>query len=490
MRIRRSDAQDDSWSGKTLAVKVEIIEADVTGAKTKADWIGLERSYGAGPNTSDKSKYCDGTGELGASSAGKRKYFTTDLTTSESELARTAINELIGTDGFSQKGGQMVIVPVTAAGECVWIYVDECDEDIANDEARTEASTDLQAVRKATIRVTNGYLAENKSFLPLQEGVYDYYIINQHKLYKVTYGSNTYCIEHEEEYLYNFDSEDTYTDNQTEFEGMAWGLDGAQLSFDHQAMYASSEGEISSSVTKIVNDLVKEKSPFYDFYLSDDIRPEEAEVHSRAGYDFTKEIISDINNTNRNTNTNYTIGALALDAKPRCAIEYCYNRNKRNADGTITASNIKWYMPSIDELQDIVSAAYSDFEVFQNKFYWSCQPAYTPRYLYYEPKGWSLGIGQRHGSFAIDNVNSARATRAVYRNGEYTYDASGASGYYDVFHIINEWKLSDNISTKNTSTPFTHSYMGDSWTAPAIFYQPGYFSRTRPCRVRAVRKMN
>ena len=67
--------------------------------------------------------------------------------------------------------------------------------------------------------------------------------------------------------------------------------------------------------------------------------PSNAAFYSFAGWDFTKAIISDINNDTRETNTDYTIGALALDAKPRCAVEYCYNRNKRNANGFIDSIN-------------------------------------------------------------------------------------------------------------------------------------------------------
>ena len=471
-----------------------------------ARWIGLERSFGNGvaPNTS--TKYCIGSGDYGPSSAGKRKYFTTDLTygTLNKSLTDATKGELLYSDsdgavkaGFSKDGGQTVIVPVhnnpvhgnvasSILGECVWLYVDECDEE-------AEASTVPGAVRSATIRVTYGSV-DDGTFKPDSEDSYDDYVINQHLLFKIDKDQNNnpigpYYIEYEEEYLYNFDAEDDFNNNQTFDNGMTWGLEGAQLSFDHKAMYASSEGEISASVTTIVNNLVQERSPYYDFYLTDDVRPAQADVHSLAGYDFTKEIINDINNTSRNTNTSYTIGALELDKKPRCAIEYCYNRNKRNASGQVVETN--WYMPAIDELQEIVSSnAYSEFEEFQGYFYWSCQPAYTPRYLYYEPQGLSFGIGQRHGSFAIDNVDYARATRTVYKNSEYTYDASGATGYYDVFHIINDWWFSDNISTKSTKTPFTHSYMGNSWTAPAMSMQPGYKLRTDNCRVRAVRKMN
>ena len=313
IRIRKSDASDPDWNGKELAVKVEIIQADITGAssKSKADWIGLERSYGDSVPKNDG--YCNSTTNKSAN--GKRLYFTTDLTTVE--LASSAENVLIGDNGYSQKGGQFVIVPVTTDGECVWIYVDECDEDIPSDLARSEASFDKQATRKATIRITNGYLDGNaKEFKPLNENVYEDYILCQHKLFKIQSendlngnGSDTddyYYIEHEEEYLYNFDAEDTYAQNQTQFEGMPWGLPGAQLSFDNRSAYVTDEGGFIQGLTTNANRVIDRYSPFYDFYLEEDVREDLKETitfRNFAGYTFTAEIIADINNNGRDTNT-------------------------------------------------------------------------------------------------------------------------------------------------------------------------------------------
>ena len=63
------------------------------------------------------------------------------------------------------------------------------------------------------------------------------------------------------------------------------------------------------------------------------------------------------------------------------AVEYCYSRNKRNADGTV---DVKWYLPSADELEDFIVAGYSAFKEFQDNYYWTSQPAYIRNAFYYE----------------------------------------------------------------------------------------------------------
>ena len=46
----------------------------------------------------------------------------------------------------------------------------------------------------------------------------------------------------------------------------------------------------------------------------------------------------------------------AKDAQPQSAVEYCGNKNKRNSDGTIDYDNMTWYLPAIDEIEDICTA--------------------------------------------------------------------------------------------------------------------------------------
>lgn len=60
---------------------------------------------------------------------------------------------------------------------------------------------------------------------------------------------------------------------------------------------------------------------------------------------------------------------MSLNDKPRSAAEYCYNKNKRNDDGSI--SNAKWFLPGIRQLESILTTYYSQYPEFQQNFYWS-----------------------------------------------------------------------------------------------------------------------
>lgn len=476
LRIRANMKDDRFKNGgipNNTAVKVEISEKDETG-DTKANWIGLERSYGNGSVSNAGTTYCTGSGDYGPSSAGKRKYFTTDLT----------ITTLAGANG------QTVIVPVTETGECVWIYVDECDEE-------AEASTDLQAIRSAKITVTYGTLDDSNNFTADNSVQPVEYVINQHLLYKIQSdndldgNANTtdyYYIEHEEEYLYNFDAEDNYEKNQTQFEGMPWGLNGVQLSFDKKAfvLYGGWIKEITESVNKSITSI----APYYDFYLAtDDVEiDEDGRKLAFGGYTFCEEIIADLNNSNKATNVTQKdkIGVLALNEQPSSAIEYCYNRNKRDENGNVVTMN--WYMPAIDEIQEIVTKAYIQFDDFQNKFYWSCQPAYIQNFAHY--KFWVvITTIQRRATYMIDNVNYARATRFNYTTGH--YDESGVNGFKQVM-TINGWDLTDIDYSDVPENGYVYNYEG-SFTAYPMETETGYKHRTNEedwCRVRAVRKMN
>ena len=61
------------------------------------------------------------------------------------------------------------------------------------------------------------------------------------------------------------------------------------------------------------------------------------------------------------------------DSEPASAFHYCYGKNKRNADGTV--SDAHWYMPGIRELERALVQYYLTFEDFQGKLYWSASSA-------------------------------------------------------------------------------------------------------------------
>ena len=202
-----------------------------------------------------------------------------------------------------------------------------------------------------------------------------------------------------------------------------------------------------------------------------------------------------------NNDSSDDIDVLPLNQTPRSAVEYCYNKNKRNADGTI--SNVYWYLPAIDELEDIIVSSYYDiesktyarFEDFQNKFYWSSQPAFIRNFAYYQ------GITNSRdawGAMYIDNVNYARATKVNYLGeDQYDYaksginiqtDDDGNDVYYNAVHYV--W--GGLISTSNYG-PSDGTVRIDNRITITLWelekqIQEGYKPRTDMARVRCVRK--
>ncbi len=491
MRIRANPQHTGTTQpdGSIPAVKVEVVYDDNDAAKNDKSkrWIGLDRSYGNGKSSSAGTTYCNGTNN---SAHGKRKYFTTDLTTAT--LAGSGTFE----NGLSTAGGQTVIVPVNTAGECVWVYVDEC----------LEASTDLKAIRSAKIVLTNGYVDNKGTFI--SEGTPIEYIINQHKLFKIVSKKDpnrVYYIEHEEEYLHNFDADDAFGQNITEFEGMEWGLNEIQLSHEYPASYITTNisgwlaGIIewlftnwggADSMEDIANqELIKAGfAPYYDFYLTRDIDRTELTRRDYAGYFFNTEIASYLL-TNYSSEAKAKINGIALDETPKSAFAYCYNRNKRDANGNVVSQD--WYMPSIDELEEIMELAHMQFIDFQGQLYWSCQPAYKKHEIDFEywqhwlnanSAGSSDKEGDIEGVYYTENEVRARATRVERENGQFKEVLSSSADMYGVQKGI----LKAGIVYHNSAF-----VIGDynNYTVTYDEY-PGNLPRIgKQCRVRAVRRM-
>ena len=142
-------------------------------------------------------------------------------------------------------------------------------------------------------------------------------------------------------------------------------------------------------------------------------------VNDRSGHSFTQYIVDQTD-----------IGALPLYKDPESAVEYCYNKNKRNINGEV--DKLVWYLPAIDEIEEIVKSQYNGnysyirFEDFRGKFYWSSQPAYEYNYI-----DVSRSWGSRYGIYMTDNIERARATKVTFTGGDpnddnnYTVEASG-----------------------------------------------------------------
>ena len=450
---------------------VQILNQDGT-ANDVPGWIRLEASG----NTSAHIT----TGV----SAGKRKYFTTDLVTNTLS-AKTSIT----------------VNNLSANNQTLWIYVDE----------NTTTTS-----RAAIVRVS--YDGVNKDYKIVQNGLYSVVGADSGK---------TYYIEQYEEYLYNYDAEDSY--GQTKDEGMPWGLNTVQLSHIHDSFICE---ETNSNWTSFI-----QKNPIkYDFYIgkhdddnenSDVYTKDGGTLHNYAGQEFTKEIAE---------NPNAGLTKLTLAETANSAVEYCYNRNKRDANGNVV--KVEWYLPSADELEDFIVPAYSTFEEFQDNYYWTSQPAYVRNAFYYEYYDGSKSNSNRVDTYVFvtyeDNKTHARATKVVYNNSKYDYVLSGLNRtsenatidcnspickdtYFNVMYGWYRWtswslfqgtqthtdeKLGDKAMTadehfneyidgRSTGTRY-HVELGhlEDLIQKTEDGEHGYHERTKSNRVRCVRKMN
>lgn len=336
-------------------------------------WIGMEMSGSSGDHIVEPGKPADG----------KRKYFTTDLISSLSGNTSLEVNDL----GYN-------------ANQTVWLYVDE----------NTTTTS-----RSAILRIQYDYEdpVTGDTAAPMD------YVITQHGLYKVTNGDRTYYIENFEEYLYNYDVEDVY--GQTKEEGMPWGLDGKQLSNEH---YSYDSAELTPNVDWAKYEKTAPR-PYYDFYTWE----QDSEVLIAAGFDGTEEVCHNFAGAGQHfteviaNNTNSGVAYRNLGESAESAVEYCYNRNKRNPNGTV---DVKWYLPSADELEDFIVAAYSTFKEFQDNYYWTSQPAYIRNIFYYEYQRNSISSKSISRPIVYDdNTKYARATKVIYEDGEYVPAKSG-----------------------------------------------------------------
>lgn len=116
-------------------------------------------------------------------------------------------------------------------------------------------------------------------------------------------------------------------------------------------------------------------------------------------------------------------GRMTLQDTPKSAFQYCYNRNKRNVDGSISAdygtwgifttnyyeqeNESKWFLPGIRQMEDALTQYYTVFGEFQDNYYWSAS------------------AGERENGTDGQNPKRARATK-IKPNG--TYEESGGGG--------------------------------------------------------------
>lgn len=410
------------------------------------NWIRLEKKTSA---PASDATYCTN---------GKRKYFTTTL-----------MNDLPNNP----------ITITSNSDNCVWVYIDENTELIQGTVTDAKIKEQQKKTRKAQIEV---------KFIP-QDGsaeVIKTYTFEQRYLFPVLSKTTDklYYIEYYEEYLHNFDSDDGY--GLTDYEGMPWGLDGVRLSHLYKAAYVTNTSTdnfftwimelLGWSQENFINGIETSSGEDvnYDFYLPRD-NPGGGTTREYSGYTYTTEITE---------YTGISDKVLALNEQPESAIEYCYNKNKRTSAGKV--NQIKWYMPSIDEIEDITMSAYTEFDVFQDKYYWSSQPAYLNYELQIKGTVYQWGfipVGVNGtGAYSSDDLERARATKVEYSGGTYNPAESGTSGFSGK-NVGTASGNTNNAKIDYIYTPYTGNQLN-------VTRGSGNKLRTEKCRIRAVYKHN
>ena len=265
---------------------------------------------------------------------GKRNYFTTNLVTSElKDNTSYTVTSTDATETYEER---------------IYFYIDENVPQYGHQNGEDVDS------REATIVITytspNGE-SESREVILRQSGMKAVYF-NKFSQGTYNYGRQAYWfyIEDYEEYLEHYDGKNEYTDT---YEGFKWGLDG--LRSDLGVGYGQ------------------------DFYQ-----------YMSWGWKNTMQIMEKYRNSKL-----WRGHEMTLNEDPSGAAEYCYNKNKRNEYGNV--SEARWYLPTISELEYALERYYTDYEVFQDKWYWSSNP----------------GAAGNNGDSG-ENPEYARATRIKY----------------------------------------------------------------------------
>ena len=447
-------------------IKIEVQR----GEGQNTSWIALERPIES--EISSGSVYAKG---ISGAYPTKRKYFTTGLI---SELD----NRLINGEDDPTAGSSVTFRtddPDAMSGKVItWVYIDEYD------------SSSADSYREATLAVT--FTMDGSS-----EGVTKRYLVRQSAMYPMTIGRTSYGVELFEEYTMDYDSEAHYDSEEdlgfeSTVDGFPWGLEGIELSRNKPALHSDEidlkvdEPNTSDELSVFLNNGIKFDIPlvgsynfdflgtistllndqfntslqsldsYYDFYTSDDVGEDgilsdllgTGESRDYEGFIMNVEIIHTLLQ-NYGSEASAKLNGMILDEDPLSAIAYCYNKNKRKANGEVISvisekeldiSNYHWYAPSIKELEDIIKNAYNngswlheEFKPFADNMYWSCHPAYLNNDIelnYTATSNWTIKgyakrfhrdpwtvtltgafIGSGSGEYLQEDAKRARATK-------------------------------------------------------------------------------
>ena len=302
-------------------------------------WIRMEPMKYS-PTTTNGKAYASVAGE------GKRKYFETDLVQGEN-----------GTDGqLSNDYNKFYEVssPANASEtyeERIYFYV---DENVPTNSYQNGRDVDPREVTlKITYKDPDGWEWPREVVLR-QAGMravyFDKYESGQ---WIERIQSFYFYIEEYEEYLAHYDGKNQYKDT---YEGFKWGLDGLHSGLGVQSGHS------------------------YNQYM-------------KWGWQNTMQIMDKYRASNQ-----WRGHEMTLNDEPSGAAEYCYNKNKRDKYGNVVEA--RWYLPTISELEYALEKYYINFEVFQDKWYWSSNPG--------------AEANDQGGGDEGEDVFYARATRVKY----------------------------------------------------------------------------
>ena len=498
----------------------------ITIPETYRKWIAMESDEVACANNAS-NKYVSNTENKAV-----RRYFTTDL-----------VPELENANGGQVRIPREGVAPETKTYR-VWFYIDENPNvydklDLGKQTSETGTYTVSKTLyRNAPVTFKFSGIASDdpNSKVESAETTINFQQWNLWRVWAKDANGNPvryYDIEHEEEYLNNYASDMQYGQTQN---GMAWGLENIQLSNNVQAYWAEkvqhdTGSGIGATILEFIVGIMDSylnfsgasntvfaksgKEPYFDFYLSRDNFPVnklDSDVDkTKYARDYEGRIFNEnIATTLRDkyaaqqiahSNTQgylAQIEKLNLTQAPSSAFAYCYHKNKRNSNGDVVEQ--KWFLPAIDEIEDIALGAYDEFDkVFQNKEYWSCQPAYEPNIVIIKPiyYTWKVFWSEyedyskyvtMEGKFYNENLTRARSTSVFTTDGKnYQNIKSGVPDNASSGTLtVKAWIEGDKDG--DTETNWAQSNINYS---SAIYADPngeyrGNSPRTESCRIRAV----
>lgn len=252
-------------------------------------------------------------------------------------------------------------VTLETSRDRVYVYLDEYLNDQVDREANlklTYTAEDGTAIEK-TIKIVQAHLIRVPIYV---DGVV----------------KDVIYMEKYEEYLDHYDPLDEFNDSQL-YPGLEWGADNRTF-----------------------------RTLYWDRWSGEICPPSQIWYN---GFEYSAYMINEIGQ-----------GVMDLNTPPQSALQYCHNKNKRSADGSvpfekgerllgdyITRNECKWFLPGIREMERALTQEYNTFPEFQSNFYWSC------------------AVSEKLGSDSGQDATHARATKV---NPDGTHVQSGGAVAY------------------------------------------------------------